>query len=290
MRRWFWLCWLSISSLVSSQAMAQDVRIITSDWTVAETLVALQHPPIGVGDKRAYERWVIEPKLPVSSVDLGLRTQPNIELVLSLQPDYIVNAQWLQQALPNLPSLGQKINLEFYSDKGHSWAQSVAATRTLGTLIKRPQAAEKLIHQTQTQLRQQGLAVAAWRDRPLAVVQFVDARHLRIYGTNSLYGTVLSMMSLNNAWPKVHNAWGAEQIDLTQLAKLPVNTLMVIVAPYPPHLAQQVAQNKLWLRLPFGQPQHTLNLPAVWSFGGLPAMGRFADVLSQRLQAQGGQS
>ncbi|MBP6116654.1 MAG: ABC transporter substrate-binding protein [Neisseriaceae bacterium] len=280
------LCWLGFST---GLVWAQSPRVITSDWTVAETLMALQHPPLGVGDKRAYERWVIEPRLPSSSVDLGLRTQPNIELVLSLRPDYVVNAEWLQQALPDLPSIGKKINLEFYTPQGHSWAQSVAATRQLGALVQRPQAAEALITQTQTQLRQQGLSLQKWRDRPLAIVQFIDARHLRIYGDNSLFGTVLRMMSLTNAWPTVNNAWGGEQIDLTQLAKLPANTLMVIVAPYPPHMAKQVGQNKLWQRLPFGQPQRVVTLPAVWSFGGLPAMGRFAEVLTQQLRQQGDQ-
>ena len=62
----------------SNQDYAQfdnPTRIITTDWTIAETL-ALQAPLVGVGDTKEYATWVSEPVLNDNIVDLGLRSQP----------------------------------------------------------------------------------------------------------------------------------------------------------------------------------------------------------------------
>ena len=84
---------------------AQNLRIVSSDWAIVETLMALGHAPIGVGDKRAYERWVIQPALPKHTADIGLRAQPNLELIRQLKPDLVVNSSWFMQlqarAIPN---------------------------------------------------------------------------------------------------------------------------------------------------------------------------------------------
>lgn len=62
-------------------AAAPLPRIATVDWTIAETLLALEVTPLAVGDAGPYQAWVGEPRLPAGVVDIGLRTQPNRELL-----------------------------------------------------------------------------------------------------------------------------------------------------------------------------------------------------------------
>ena len=54
-------------------------RVATSDWTVAETLTAMGHPPVSVADRRVYDTWVNHPPLPAAVKEAGLRFQPNLE-------------------------------------------------------------------------------------------------------------------------------------------------------------------------------------------------------------------
>ncbi|RUA22576.1 hypothetical protein DSL92_05165 [Billgrantia gudaonensis] len=49
--------------------------------------------------------------------------------------------------------------------------------------------------------------VASFR-QPLLLVQFLDARHVRIYGSNSLPGIVLERLGLRNAWDSPSSRWG----------------------------------------------------------------------------------
>lgn len=280
---------LSLAPAVWASTPIKSMKptVVTSDWTIVETMMALNHPPVGVGDKRAYERWVSEPALPVESADIGLRAQPNIELIQALKPDLMINGAWLQQHLPGYASLGRKEVVDFFTDHGSNWGHTTAATRQLGALLQKQAAAEALIKAATVQFQQQGIQLQPWRTRPIAVVQFIDARHLRIYAQNSLYGNTLAALALPNAWKEQGNAWGFATIDLTQLAKLPPQTMLIIVAPYPPSVAKQLQKNQLWQRLPYARPQNVLTLPPVWSFGGIPSMRRFANILAAGLQQKG---
>ncbi|MFY1004985.1 Fe(3+)-hydroxamate ABC transporter substrate-binding protein FhuD, partial [Escherichia coli] len=43
----------------------------------------------GVADIPNYTLWVNEPKLPDSVIDIGLRTEPNLELLTQMKPSYL---------------------------------------------------------------------------------------------------------------------------------------------------------------------------------------------------------
>ena len=262
---------------------AQNLKIISSDWAIVETLVAMGHAPIGVGDKRAYQRWVAQPTLPTATVDIGLRSQPNLELIRQLRPDMVLNSSWFMQlqarAIPNAKS----VSIDFFTPKGIAWQHSVAQTRALGQLIHQPVAAAALIRQAEQQFARQSKLLAPHAARPYAIVQFIDARHLRVYGHNSMYGQALAQLHLRNAWQLPTNAWGFSQIDLLQLSKLPANTKLIVVHPHPANVAQQLNKSALWQRLPYSRPVNHTVLPAVWSFGALPSMQRFGNELTAAL-------
>ena len=258
-------------------------RIATSDWSVAETLTAMQLPPISVGDKRAYQFWVKQPSLPERTRDAGLRFQPNLERLYQLKPDRFIQSSWFAHLKPQFEQIAPVSELDFADDKGTRFELTVAATRTLGKMVGAEAAAEQLIRSSQQRLNQARTVVAPYRNRPLAVVQFVDSRHLRIYGESSLYHAVMTQLGLQNAWRGESNAWGFANIPLTRLAQLPPDTLLLIVPPHPPLVQHALQKNAVWQRLPFAQSANRRVLDHSWSYGALPSMTHFADQLASRL-------
>ena len=258
-------------------------RIATSDWSVAETLTAMQLPPISVGDKRAYQFWVKQPSLPERTRDAGLRFQPNLERLYQLKPDRFIQSSWFAHLKPQFEQIAPVSELDFADDKGTRFEHTVAATRTLGKMVGAEAAAEQLIRSSQQRLNQARTVVAPYRNRPLAVVQFVDSRHLRIYGESSLYHAVMAQLGLQNAWRGESNAWGFANIPLTRLAQLPPDTLLLIVPPHPPLVQHALQKNAVWQRLPFAQSTNRRVLDHSWSYGALPSMTHFADQLANRL-------
>lgn len=67
------------------------INIASPDWGNAATLTAMGYPPIATGDVRVWDRWVGTPELPTSTVDVGIRYQPNAELIAQLPVDMVVD-------------------------------------------------------------------------------------------------------------------------------------------------------------------------------------------------------
>lgn len=257
-------------------------RVATTDWAAAETLAAMNLPPAGVGDKRAYGNWVAYPPLPDRTLDAGLRFQPNLERLRQIKPDVIVQSSWFGHLKPQFEQIAPVYEIDFAAPDGIRYAHTEAATLKLGRHIGAEAAAVRLADTVNRRLAQYRAKLAPYR-RPVAAVQFIDARHLRIYGRTSLYQAVFDKLGLRNAWQGESNQWGFSNIPLTRLAELPPDTLLIIVKPHPPNVRPALEKSALWQRLPFSQPANRRILPPSWSYGALPAMQHFGRLLAETL-------
>ena len=264
----------------------------TVDWSVAETLIALGEAPLAVGDVKSYQTWVIEPALPKNTVDLGVRLQPNFELIstlshsLNAQPLTFIHSNFYAALNEKLSAYGKVYNVAFYKE-GHAWHNVMAATQQIGKIIGKPQAVQTLLENYQKKIAEYRPHLMPFTDRPVALVQFIDTRHLRIYGENSLLGAVIRQLGFQNAYSHNVNYWGFQNIEITELAKLPQNTRFVVIKPYPNNIASALTHNTLWQHLPMAK--EPLILPAVWTFGALPSAERFITVFANGL-LQGGET
>ncbi|WP_439257681.1 iron-siderophore ABC transporter substrate-binding protein [Lonepinella sp. BR2271] len=272
-------------SLLSLKVFAQ-IPVATLDWTVAETLIALDNPPVAIGDKPSYQRWVGEPKLPASTLDLGLRMQPNKEMLSQIKVEMFINSNFFANLSESLQPLSPTHLVNFYQD-GDIWQNMQYATRQIGALISQSENAEKLIEQTFAYFEQLKTELESYQQRPLAIVQFIDARHLRFYGRRSLFGAVIEKLGFSNAWQQTGGLWGSENLAITELAKLPANTRLIVVKPHPANVEKALQYNSLWQQLSLSKDP--LILPATWTFGALPSARIFAERLAQGLK-QGGES
>lgn len=278
------LIWLAglVAALTAATTSADTPRLATLDWTLAETLVALDAPPSAVAQVEAYHAWVGEPALPASTLDLGLRSQPNLELLASLAPERILISPMFANLASRLERIAPVETLPLYRPERDTWTEMRELTRSLGHLVERPAAATRLIAETEARLD-------ALRERvddttpPLVIMQFMDSRHVRVFGDNGLYQAVLDRLGLENAWRGPTNAWGFSLVGLEALAGL--DARLVVVEPYPAGVRKRLDDGGLWGHLIEASRGKPIVLPPTWSFGALPSARRFAELLVSALEA-----
>ena len=266
----------------ATEARGEDAtspRIATVDWTIAETLMALGAPPTAMAQVAEYHAWVEQPAMPDSVVDLGLRAQPNRELAASLDLDQFLLSPLFAALEPTLSQIAPVTTLSTYRPDSDLWQNLLETTRQLGEIVGKPAAADRVITEHQQRIKQVRQSLPNTLP-PLLVVQFIDNRHVRVYGEGSLYNMVLDRLGLTNAWQGGTNLWGYSTAGIEELTQ---EGYLVVVDPMPMGVEGHLDANSLWKLLTAVQSDRVIHLPAVWSFGALPSAVRFAEELGQAL-------
>ncbi|WP_447530272.1 ABC transporter substrate-binding protein [Vreelandella sp. TE19] len=269
---------LFVAGLLPLTAQAQWA---TLDWTIAETLLALDAPVSGVAQIPAYHDWVGEPRIPDDVTDLGLRQQPNFELMAQSPPEGFLISPMFEGLTPKLERIAPVTSLPLYSPGADTWQEIIDFTHRLGEQTRREAQARALVDDTETLLESLRSDVPT-ATPPLLMIQFMDARHVRVFGANSLYSAVLERLGLENAWQEGTNAWGFSLVGVEALARHTEATLLII-DPIPAGVEDALARSGLWQHLPAIENDNVIRLAPVWSFGALPSAQRFARELSSAL-------
>lgn len=253
------------------------------DWALAETMLALGHPPIAIVAASDWNRFVVEPPLPSGVVDLGLHPEINFELLASLRPDLILTSPFVQDLEPVVRKIADTLRLSIFEPGTVPLAQPRVLTRTLGARLGRAAAAERFLADAEHRLDRHRARVKALDPRPVLLVTFVDARHVRVYGGAGLYQNVLDRIGLVNAWTGETNYWGYATVGIERLAT-DRDLRLIAFEPIPPDAAPTLRRSPLWARLPFVQAGHVSMLPSVLMFGAMPSALRFARLLVEHLE------
>ena len=272
---------LAAQAETSPSASAPLPRIATVDWTIAETLLALGVTPLAVGDAGPYQAWVGEPRLPAGVVDIGLRTQPNRELLAELKPDRILISPLAAPLAPTLSRIAPVSTIALYDGQTDLWQRLHEVTLTLARMVGKTAEGERLLAGLDRDLASMQAGLPADLP-PLLVVQFIDERHVRVFGRHSLFDAVMTRLGLRNGWQEQTNDWGFSVVSIEQFMTLPTARL-VVVDPIPIGVSERLHEPGLWRHLPLVRQAPVLHLPAVWSFGGVLSARRFAGLLSDAL-------
>ncbi|HHQ4900989.1 TPA: ABC transporter substrate-binding protein [Aeromonas veronii] len=280
-------CLISLLLPLAAQADTSPIssvplpRIATVDWTIAETLLALGVTPLAVGDAGPYQAWVGEPRLPAGVVDIGLRTQPNRELLAELKPDRILISPLAAPLAPTFSRIAPVSTIALYDGQTDLWQRLHEVTLTLARMVGKTAEGERLLAGLDRDLASMQARLPADLP-PLLVVQFIDERHVRVFGRHSLFDAVMTRLGLRNGWQEQTNDWGFSVVSIEQFMTLPTARL-VVVDPIPVGVNERLQEPGLWQHLPLVRQAPVLHLPAVWSFGGVLAARRFAGLLSDAL-------
>lgn len=197
---------LACVSALTSLQVAASTNIVTLDWTIAETLIALGNPPIGLAEIPQYKRWVGADQLPTNVLDIGLRGQPNRELMAQQAPDHVLLSPLFMRLSDQLNSIAPVTGLATYQRGDSLWQRLTRTTHTLAALNGDDSAAVSLIDAVETYLEHRKSQLQG--QPPLLVVQFIDARHLRVFGKNSLFEAVLERFGAGQRLAATHQPVG----------------------------------------------------------------------------------
>jgi len=259
------------------------------DWGLAETLLGLGVTPVTVAETGGYRDWVVEPSLPTGVIDCGLRIEPNFELLAAIRPDVIFITPELAPLHAAFARIAPTQTLAIYTPDGAPWDKAREALTAMAGILGREAEGAALLARVDA-------TIAAARERigpaprpPVLLVNFMDRRHVRIYGLGSIFGAVLERLGLANAYGGWTSFWGFATLGIEHLAASG-DAQLLYFEPIPEEARATFAERPLWKALPFVQRGRVAALPPVWSFGGVMAAERLARALSERLTAGGAAS
>ncbi|MGR9376359.1 iron-siderophore ABC transporter substrate-binding protein [Rhizobium leguminosarum] len=278
------------ASVVPAPLFAQSIgpRIVSLDYGLSSTLLSLGLPPVGISDLADWDRWVVEPPMPKSVVDIGSSFEVNFEILVTLKPDIILTTPYLDELLPKLQSVAKVVRLEVFTPGiGSILPAAIAATRKLAGELGRENEAEQFLARADAFFERCGSRLAGKNLPPVALVNFMDARHVRIYSSPGLFHNVLERIGVRNAWTRESNYWGFETIGIEDLSKITdPDARLIAFDPVPPDVLPKLAQSPLWNRLAFARPGHLSILPPALMFGMVNEAMRFAGLLTDLLEKE----
>lgn len=292
------LCLLMLSATGATKAWqheqglvrleAPPERIVALNWAATEALLLLGVTPVGVADKSGYASWVREPVLPDHVPNIGTRVAPSLEAIAELEPDLIVTSSEMAPAANLLQQIAPTYVTSVYKKGSQPFAKAREMLMTLGEMVDREDRAREILADIDTTLADQRRRLAAHGvlEQPVALVSFLDDRHVRIFAPNGLYQTTLDGLGLENVWPHDGNYWGFSTVGLEAIAPYP-NGRIVVIEPTQPGLSDSLAQSPFWTYLPAVQRHQVYQIEPVWPFGAVFPVKRLAIQLTDAL-IQGG--
>ncbi|NMT64216.1 iron-siderophore ABC transporter substrate-binding protein [Marinobacter orientalis] len=259
-------------------------RIVALNWAATEALLLLGVTPVGVADRDGYDVWVNQPALPAGVPNIGTRVAPSLEAIAELNPDLIVTSSEMAPASGLLASIAPTYAISVYSEDNRPFEKATEMLITLAEMLGREDRANAILADIEQTLEAQRrrLEESGMTDRPVALVNFLDDRHVRIYAPNGLYQSTLSALGLENAWPRQGNFWGFSVVGLEAIAPYR-NSRIVVISPVLPGLAGTLANSPFWTYLPPIARNEVYQVDAVWPFGGVFPVKRLAIMLTDAL-------
>ncbi|WP_343565058.1 ABC transporter substrate-binding protein [Kiloniella sp. b19] len=264
-------------------------RIVCLDLGSSSTLIRLGLPPVGVIDGAFWEYWVGEPELPDSVVDIGQDLVINLEAVSRLKPDLAIITSYTESHRAALEKITRVHSIPVFDGKGNPMKVSRQTTLELGELLGLEAEVQDYLAGFDRKMEKARELVARNDFAPVAMVNFMDDRHARIYGEHSMFQDVLDFIGLQNAWSGSTNYWGFQTIGLEQLA-IAANAFdemdLIVFEPMVDDVKRTMKESPLWTNLSFVKQDRFVIFPPVIAFGMLPTAERFLDLLVDYLESR----
>ena len=248
-----------------------------------ELLLALGVTPYGVADIPNYRLWVNEPALPDSVIDVGLRTEPNLELLTQMKPSFLVWSAGYGPAAEKLARIAPGRGFTF-SDGKRPLMMAQQSLSEMADLIGRQQEAKRHLAEFDALMESLRPRFARRGDRPLLMITLLDTRHVLVFAQSCLFQEVLDRFAIKNAWQGETTFWGSVTVGIDRLAAYRDADVICFDHGNAREMAQLTA-TPLWQAMPFVRAGRFQRVPAVWFYGATLSAMHFARVLAD---AQGG--
>ncbi|TIU14984.1 MAG: iron-siderophore ABC transporter substrate-binding protein, partial [Mesorhizobium sp.] len=181
-------------------AKAAPLRVAAIDWGMLETLIALGIAPVAATELIQFRKLAVEPEVPRSVTDLGLRGTPNYELLRIVAPDLVAISSFYEYQRPMLERIAPVFAQTVYAPGVPPYPLAEAATLALGEKLGRQAEAKRYVDETSVEITRLRATLPADSGRPVFVISLGDSRHFRAFGRDSMFGDVLRRLGVENAW------------------------------------------------------------------------------------------
>ncbi len=265
------------TALSQTIARAGGPRTATLDWALMETLLALGADLAAGPELRQFRDVAVEPPVPAGVADLGLRGLPNLETLAFARPDVIFNSNFYAWADPLLSGIAPVHNLGIYVPGEDPYAMAENAAVSIGGHLGTDGGA--YVAQTATRLEELRAVLSRGDGRPVLPINLGDARHYRVFGSDSMFGSVLKRLGLDNSWTGATAYSAAAPVGIETLASMP-DAWIVLIPPHPLDALDALRRSPFWNALPAVSGNRVLTLGSINPYGALPAARRFAEELA----------
>ena len=151
-------------------------RVVALEWLPVELLLALGVTPYGVADTHNYRLWVEEPELPASVIDIGQRTEPNLELLQQMAPSLILMSEGFGPSPEKLAPIAPSMSFAFSQQGSTPLAVGKNSLRALGQRLGLEAAAEQHLNDFNQFMQAARQRFSASRNTSLLMFSLLDTR------------------------------------------------------------------------------------------------------------------
>ncbi|WP_319020929.1 MULTISPECIES: iron-siderophore ABC transporter substrate-binding protein [unclassified Brevibacterium] len=254
-------------------------KVVSLEWQYTEDLVSLCIDPAAVADAKGFTTWDTAEKLPEGVTDVGTRQEPNVESILSANPDLVIIettsrddkivGQLEDQGIPVMAMTGAngKDPIGYMKD----------TFSTLAEVTGRGERAKTVLSDFDAKVEESKKELA---DADLPTKDFVyfdgwvngSNVALRPFGQGSLFGELGEELGLKNVWTgEVDPAYGLGQTDIEGISKVGDANFFYTGTddPESEDYVELLKKNDIWSNIPAVKDKRTYPFPSgIWTFGG----------------------
>ncbi|WP_323960196.1 ABC transporter substrate-binding protein [Arthrobacter sp. JZ12] len=261
-------------------------RVAGTEWNVVENVVSLGVMPVGAADIEGYNTWVSSAPLDETVTDIGVRGEPSIDTLVSLEPDVVlVTDQLVEGAIEQIEKTVPVIVVpggDSSDNIGQMFENLDLIAKVTGTEDKAAELRENFeskLEEGRAAIEEAGLA-----GTPVAFSDaYVDAGSVSVrpFAEGSLVSDVLTGLGFENAWELEGDpVYGLAQTDVEGLTALPEDTLFWYLTndSFGDAYQDELKDNDIWKSLPFVEAGNVHRFPdSIWMFGGPTSMEQIVD-------------
>ncbi|WP_312990958.1 ABC transporter substrate-binding protein [Rhizobium populisoli] len=254
-------------------------RVATLDWAFLETLMAIGANVVAATELRQFRQVAVKPDVSAGTADLGLRGTPNFEVLQFARPDLIFNSNFYAWADPLMALIAPVESHAIYKPGESPYPLAEQAMLAMGRRLQLDHA-RRFVDELSGRLDRYKTFLANGDGRPVLPINLGDARHYRVFGSDSMFGEVLKRLGLQNAWQGATSYSAMAPVGIETLASMP-DAWIIFIPPHPQDAFDALTQSAFWKALPAVRDNRVLTIGSINPYGALPAASRFADFLAE---------
>ncbi|MDC0612138.1 iron-siderophore ABC transporter substrate-binding protein, partial [Vibrio sp.] len=199
---------------------AHPSRPVVLDWDLVEQVIELGVTPLGAPELDSYKDWVVQPKIPHSTVSIGTRSEPSLEQIAELKPDIIIASDTQKDLLPQLQKIAPVLMYANFSQQDQHAQVAIEQFKQLATVFGKQEVAnQKLVAMDKEFAQLKARIEKAFSEHvpPVLIMRFANTTSTFIYSENSTPIYVLQKLGLQPAMSLPAAKWGIIQKPISSL-------------------------------------------------------------------------